>query len=61
MDSALLSEALDLANRAFQFYLVSDVCIKDVAYDELHVPLKALVCLLQRASNVTGYYVDCTR
>lgn len=53
MNSTVM-DALDLANRAFQFYLVSDVCIKDLTYDEMYVPLKQLVCLLQQASNVTG-------
>ena len=57
MDS--VKEALALANRAFQFYIVSDVCIKDLTYDEMYLPLKQLVCLLQHASNITGDVV-CT-
>lgn len=40
-----------LANRALQFYLVSDVCIKDLTYEEMYLPLKELVCLLQQ--NIT--------
>lgn len=47
-------EALALANRALQFYLVSDVCIKDLTYDEMYLPLKELVCVLEHALNTTG-------
>lgn len=47
-------EALSRANSVFQFLMVSDVCIKDLAFDEVHVPLKRLVCLLHNASNTTG-------
>ena len=50
---------LALANRAFQFYLGSDACIKDLAYDDMYLPLHQLVCLLQQASNTTGD-VDCS-
>ena len=53
MNSTMM-DALALANRAFQFYLASDVCIKDLTYDEMYLPLKQLVCLLQQASNATG-------
>ena len=49
-----VTEALALANRALQFYLVSDVCVKDLTYDEIYIPLKQLVCLLQHAGNVSG-------
>ena len=52
MNSTLIS-ALELANRAFQFYLVSDICIKDLAHDELYTPLKELVYLLQSVTNNT--------
>jgi len=51
--------ALELANRAFQFYIVSDVCLKDLAYDDMHVPLRELVCMLQRAANMTRGDVSC--
>ena len=56
MNSSILTEALTLANRALQFY-VSDVCIKDLTYDEMYLPLKQLVCLLQQTSNTTGYVI----
>ena len=55
--NATVENALVLAHRAFQFYLVSDVCIKDLAYDELYVPLKQLVCLLQEAHNSTPFVI----
>ena len=45
-----LTTALELARTAFQFYMISDVCIKDLSYDELRVPLNTLVSLLQNAT-----------
>tara|TARA_B100001059_G_C17643856_1_gene480809 strand:+ start:323 stop:502 length:180 start_codon:yes stop_codon:yes gene_type:complete len=57
--NSTLEYALELANRAFQFYLVSDVCVKDLAYEDMYVPLRELVCLLQHASNVTRGNVVC--
>ena len=54
MNYTILTEAITLANRALQFYLLSDVCIKDLTYDEMYLPLKQLVCLLQQQSNATG-------
>jgi hypothetical protein len=52
LNATLVEYAFELANRAYQFYLVSDVCIKDLTYDELHSPLKELVELL-RVVNTT--------
>jgi hypothetical protein len=51
--NATLLTALALANRALQFYLISDVCVKDLTYDEMYVPLRQLVRLLQNATD--GY------
>jgi hypothetical protein len=48
--SIIIQDAFVLANRAFQFYLVSDVCIKDLTYDEMYVSLKELVKLLGNAT-----------
>ena len=45
---------LDLLNKAFQFYIKSDICIKDLSYDDLYTPLKESICLLQEAMNITG-------
>ena len=54
MNYTILTEAITLTNRALQFYRLSDVCIKDLTYDEMYLPLKQLVCLLQQQSNATG-------
>jgi len=45
-------QALNLANSALQFYLISDICVKDLSYKELYSNLKQLVCLLQNATNL---------
>lgn len=54
MNVTLMMDALTLANRVFQYYVESDVCLKDAVHEEMYVPLKQLVCLLQQASNRTG-------
>ena len=59
MLNATLQHALNLANQAFQFYLISDICIKDLAYDDIYTPLKDLVCLLQHATQNYTQMVDC--
>lgn len=46
-----VSAALLLAQRALQFYLLSDVCVKDLAYEEMYVPLKELVRLLEHTTT----------
>ena len=53
MVNATLNYALGLASQALYFYLQSDVCIKDLAYDEMYTPLKELVRFLQHATNGT--------
>lgn len=43
-----------LISTAFQFYLISDVCIKDLAYDDMYTPLKEAVSVLSHFTNVTS-------
>lgn len=50
MDNQTLHMAFQLANAAFQYYIQSDVCVKDLSYNEMYVNLKQLVNLL---GNVT--------
>jgi len=59
--NATLVSALALASRALHFYLVSDVCIKDLTYEEMHIPLRELVCLLQNATSVADGQLVCDR
>lgn len=51
MTTTMLDTAIQLANAAFQYYIKSDVCIKDLAYDDLYLNLKQLVQILGNMSH----------
>ena len=43
-----------LISTAFQFYLISDVCIKDLTYSDMYIPLKEAMSVLSQLTNVTS-------
>ena len=53
-----IEHVLFLANQALQYYIKSDICMKDIAYDEFYAPLRDCVCILQQMTNGTQI-IDC--